>query len=62
MTPGQAAFIKWYELFGRFTPRRGPNTWEEFSDETRAKWEEVALEAINQHIDDGLPEVAPDGP
>jgi hypothetical protein len=53
MTIGQAAYEKWRELIP-------PNTrpfagWNDLPASAQAGWEEIALAAVYQHIEDGEP-------
>jgi hypothetical protein len=52
ITPGQAAFDKWREMTNR-TASIYRFTWDEFSDQTRSCWEEVAQAAIETHAKAG---------
>lgn len=48
-TIGQAAYEKWTELV--IHPPTWP--WDALPVSAKAGWEEIALAAVNQHIDDG---------
>lgn len=50
VTPGQAAYDKWLSLVN--VPVSELPTWGKLQPGERSAWEDVALAAINQHIDD----------
>jgi hypothetical protein len=50
-TIGQVAYEKWVELIPTGV-RLG--SWKTLPETTKGSWEEIALAAVNQHIDDGM--------
>jgi hypothetical protein len=57
-TIGQVAYEKWFQWMEPMWSRHETlQIWHELHPGIRRKWEEIALAAVNQHIDDGLRDI-----